>query len=228
MIKIGTMIGRLFGKRYSKDYDALVEEERYDMATFVACKGRLGKEKVVSSAMEWYDKLLNERNPKLAYDVAVKFGLPEQYIKHAMVEELRMRALDIEDVSYKFMENAQALRAQADDIERDMSPDSGRQPGRTDASKNGREELKKQGDSIMNSCPLWEGYFFRAQDARRNGGMSKNLYYNIGLLIFENELEIGNEKYAELIANSYKIRKSDKEIIIQAVKNRKGNNNTNP
>ena len=117
------MIGRLFGKRCAGDYETLMSEEKYDMATFVACKGNLGRNKIAEAAMHWYDQLLNERNPKLAYDLAVKFSLPEQYIKHAMVEELRLRAMDIEDVSYKFIENAQALRAQADDIERSMSPD---------------------------------------------------------------------------------------------------------
>ncbi len=219
------MIGSMFGKRYADDYETLMSEEKYDLATFVACKRNLGEKRITEAAMGWYDRLLNERNPKLAYDIAVKFSLPEQYIKHAMVEELRLRAMDIEDVSYKFIENAQALRAQADDIERSMSPDrSGDDSGKSRLHHLREIGLKKDGEKVVSSCPLWSGYFFRAQDAAKKSGLGKDVFYKIGLLIFENELVLGNEKYAELIANSYRIKKEDKKIITEAVQNRKGNN----
>ena len=184
-----------------------------------------GKSRGVSERARIH-QLLNERNPKLAYDIAIKFNLPEQYIKHAKVEELRLKAKDIEDVSYKFIENAQELRLQADEIELSMSPDwvvCDKKVHKQIQSE--RKEVEKDGKPIV-ACDLDSGYFFRAQEAAKKE-IGKDVYYKIGLLVFENELSIGNDKYAELIASSYKIKEEDKRIITEAVKSRKVNNNTN-
>ena len=218
------MIGRLLGKRLSGSYDVLMSEDRYDMATLVAQKKRLGADKITMSAMKWYDQLLDERNPKLAYEIAINFNLPEQYVKHAMVEERRMKAMDIEDVSYKLIEKAQTLRLQADEIERSMAPERGDLDNeRFRIAPRGRRELKARGERIV-ADSLESGYFFRAQDAAKRHGLGKDVFYKIGLLIFEDELIHGNDDYAELIANSYRIRRQDRRIITEAVKNRKENN----
>ena len=42
------MIGRLLGKRLSESYDVLMSEDRYDMATLVAQKKKLGEDKITS------------------------------------------------------------------------------------------------------------------------------------------------------------------------------------
>jgi hypothetical protein len=218
------MIDRLFGRRLSESYDVLMSEDRYDMATLVAQKKRLGKDKVTRSAMKWYDQLLDERNPKLAYDIAVRFNLPEQYVKHAMVEERRLKAMDIEDVSYKLIEKAQTLRLQADEIERSMSPDRGDlDKERFGITTPDRRELKERGERIVADA-LENGYFFRARDAAKRHGLGKDVFYKMGLLIYEDELMRGNDGYAELIANNYRIKRADKRIITEAVKNRKENN----
>ncbi len=218
------MIGRLLITKRIKAYNTLMAKGRYDRATLVAYKEGLGAEMVAESAKKWYDQLLDARNPDVACAVAIKFNLPDSYLKYAMAEELRRRASDIEEASYKFIQDAQEMLAQAKEIENSTFAINDFE--RDGFAFNGENscELRSRGERIIAQA-LESGSFFRERKDGKRFGLEADVFYKIGLAVFENELIFGNKKYADLIAKSYKIKDSDRKLTIEAVRSRKENNN---
>lgn len=210
---------------YIKLYNQLMSERRYDRATFLAYKKQLGEEKITAAAKRWYDQLLDSRTTNVACAVAIKFNLPPEYLRYAMAEELRLRAADIEEAAYKFMQDAVELRAEAKEIEQGFVLNDFHKDG-FKFEKDNVHELRSAGEKFVADA-IENGSFFRDIKNGKRFGLEADVFYKIGLAIFENELILGNKKYADLIAKSYKIRDEDRKITLESVKNRKENNSNN-
>ncbi len=216
---------KLLLKGYIKLYHELMSERKYDRATFLAYKKQLGDDKVEEAARKWYDQLLESRSTNVACAVAIKFNLPPDYLRYAIAEELRLKANDVEEAAYKFMQDAIELRAQAKEIEQgfalnDFSKDGFR------FERDDAHELHSTGEKFIAEA-IENGSFFKERKNAKRFGLEEDVFYKIGLAIFENELILGNKKYADLIAKSYKIREEDRKVTIESVKNRKNNNGNN-
>ncbi len=216
---------KLLLKGYIKLYHEFMSQRKYDRATFLAYKKQLGDDKVAEAARKWYDQLLESRSTNVACAVAIKFNLPPDYLRYAIAEELRLKANDVEEAAYKFMQDAIELRAQAKEIEQGSALN--------DASKDGfRFEkddvhaLHSTGERFIAEA-IESGSFFKDMKSGKRFGLEEDVFYRIGLAIFENELILGNKKHADLIAKSYKISDEDKRIAIESVKSRESNNRSN-
>ena len=140
-------------------------------------------------------------------------------------KELRLKANDVEEAAYKFMQDAIELRAQAREIEQGSALNDASKDG-FKFEKDDAHELRSAGERFIAEA-IENGAFFKDMKSGKRFGLEEDVFYRIGLAIFENELILGNKKYADLIAKSYKISDEDKRIAIESVKSRESNNRSN-
>jgi len=213
------MLDRIFRWRKAKYvslYDSYVDEGRHDIALSIAVKHGLGNDLERKAAQRWYEILVGNREFTKAESVAMRFRLPEEYVKHAQMEKLRLMAKQMEDGSYVLLESARELRNQADRIESSVRIGEGR-VSRFLIDKNDVSWGGMQGSDPVSSEKLSSALKLHESGSR--------LLNDIGLLIYESELRLGNETYAALVADGYGINEEDRQKIVEIVSNSRNNNN---
>jgi hypothetical protein len=184
------MLEGILSKRRIRIYNDHMSAGRYDQACVIAAYKGLGEDLVRSAAVKWYGKLIEERNPSLAREVAEKMEMPRAYVEHARVEELILRARDMEESAGVLLETAREYRQIA------MRMESG--------------GFEWQSESSELDPPKSGGAECGKMDR-------KSLKYKVGLLLYEKELASGNRIHAAMIANSYGIRREDRDSVSKLI-----------
>lgn len=197
---------------YSRLYELEMQQGRPDLALAVAVKGRLGSETETRAAERWYDSLISSSDFLSAEAVASRFRLPDVYVKHAQTENLRLMASAMEDGSYTLLESAGELRRQAERIETEMMARA------REGEKGGAQQRGGATQDIGASAD-------EAQEAARIYSIGGRMVKEIGLLMYESELRLGNSTYAEMAASKYGISDEEKNRIVRQLGSENSLNN---